>query len=137
MTAPSSARGSDRWTFLTSHARVLLRIAREPDVRLRDIAAGAGITERAAQAIVADLEAAGYLTRTRVGRRNHYTVDPSVGLRHPSEADRPVGDLLQAFLRREDAPPEDAPVEGAPVEDVPAGRIPAEAAPAPGGRTST
>ncbi|MFE1783535.1 MarR family transcriptional regulator [Streptomyces sp. NPDC059506] len=137
MTAPSSARGSDRWTFLTSHARVLLRIAREPDVRLRDIAAGAGITERAAQAIVADLEAAGYLTRTRVGRRNHYTVDPSVGLRHPSEADRPVGDLLQAFLRREDAPVEGAPPEGAlagdaPVGNVPARRVRGEAAPAAG-----
>jgi DNA-binding IclR family transcriptional regulator len=99
----SSARGG-QWTFLTNHARVLLWIARDPEVRLRDIAAGIGITERAVQIIVADLESAGYLTRTRVGRRNRYTIDASVALRHPSEADHPVGDLLAAFLHREDAP---------------------------------
>lgn len=100
-TAP--ARG-DQWTFLTNHARVLLWLARDPEVRLRDVAAGIGITERSVQIIVADLEAAGYLTRTRVGRRNRYTIDPSVALRHPLEADHPVGDLLGAFLRREDLP---------------------------------
>ncbi|MFF9868155.1 helix-turn-helix transcriptional regulator [Streptomyces sp. NPDC013953] len=99
----SSTRG-DHWTFLTNHARVLLWIARDPQVRLRDVAAGIGITERAVQIIVADLEAAGYLTRTRVGRRNRYTIDPTVALRHPAEADHPVGDLLGAFLHREDAP---------------------------------
>ncbi len=97
----SSSRG-DQWTFLTNHARVLLQIARDPDTRLRDIATGIGITERAVQLIVADLEAAGYLTRTRVGRRNRYTIDPTVALRHPAEADHPVGDLLRAFLHRED-----------------------------------
>ncbi|MFC8844920.1 helix-turn-helix transcriptional regulator [Streptomyces griseoincarnatus] len=97
----SSSRG-DQWTFLTNHARVLLQIARDPDTRLRDIATGIGITERAVQLIVADLEAAGYLTRTRVGRRNRYTIDPTVALRHPAEADHPVGDLLGAFLHRED-----------------------------------
>ncbi|MFP8905770.1 helix-turn-helix transcriptional regulator [Streptomyces atacamensis] len=102
MTA-SSSRG-DRWTFLTNHARVLLHIARDPEVRLRDVAASIGITERATQAIVADLEAAGYLSRTRVGRRNRYTIDPTVALRHPSEADHPVGDLLDTFLHREDPP---------------------------------
>ncbi|AOT62267.1 helix-turn-helix domain-containing protein [Streptomyces fradiae] len=94
----------DQWTFLTNHARVLLHIARDPDVRLRDVAASVGITERAVQLIVGDLEAAGYLTRTRVGRRNRYTIDPTVALRHPAEADHPVGDLLGAFLHREDAP---------------------------------
>jgi DNA-binding IclR family transcriptional regulator len=99
--AVSSSRG-DRWTFLTNHARVLLHIARDPGVRLRDVAASIGITERATQAIVADLEAAGYLSRTRVGRRNRYTVDPTVSLRHPSEAGRPVGDLLDTFLHREE-----------------------------------
>ncbi|MCM2576811.1 helix-turn-helix transcriptional regulator [Streptomyces meridianus] len=97
------ARG-DQWTFLTNHARVLLRIAGDPEVRLRDVAAGIGITERAVQIIVADLEASGYLTRTRVGRRNRYTIDPTVALRHPAEADHPVGDLLGAFLHREDTP---------------------------------
>ncbi|MGW0117974.1 helix-turn-helix transcriptional regulator [Streptomyces sp. NPDC003327] len=99
----STARG-DQWTFLTNHARVLLWLARDPEVRLRDVAAGIGITERAVQLIVADLEAAGYLTRTRVGRRNRYTIDASVSLRHPLEADHPVGDLLGAFLHREDTP---------------------------------
>lgn len=103
----SPARG-DQWTFLTNHARVLLRIARDPEIRLRDVAAGIGITERAVQMIVADLEAAGYLTRTRMGRRNSYTIDASVALRHPSEADHPVGDLLGAFLHREDTPIPDA-----------------------------
>ncbi len=98
-----STRG-DQWTFLTNHARVLLHVARDPDVRLRDVAASVGITERAVQLIVGDLEAAGYLTRTRVGRRNRYTIDPTVALRHPAEADHPVGDLLGAFLHREDAP---------------------------------
>ncbi|MFH0244335.1 helix-turn-helix transcriptional regulator [Streptomyces sp. HK10] len=97
----SPSRG-DRWTFLTNHARVLLHIARDPEVRLRDVAASIGITERATQAIVADLEATGYLSRTRVGRRNRYTVDPTVSLRHPSEAGHPVGDLLDTFLHREE-----------------------------------
>ncbi|GII82273.1 hypothetical protein Ssi03_02630 [Sphaerisporangium siamense] len=85
------------WTFLTNHARVLVEIARSPDARLRDIAAGIGITERAAQAIVTDLEEAGYLTRTRVGRRNHYSVDPSRPFRHPAEADHRVAGLLAMF----------------------------------------
>ncbi|MCF6521657.1 helix-turn-helix domain-containing protein [Streptomyces sp. JJ36] len=104
----TSPAGSGQWTFLTNHARVLLHVARDPDVRLRDVAARIGITERAVQLIVADLEATGYLTRTRVGRRNRYTVDPTVALRHPSEADHPVGDLLAAFLHREEVPDADA-----------------------------
>ncbi|MFI1565326.1 helix-turn-helix transcriptional regulator [Streptomyces sp. NPDC020490] len=103
MSQPSSPRG-DQWTFLTNHARVLITLARDPESRLRDVAGLIGITERAVQLIVADLEAAGYLTRTRVGRRNRYTIDPTVGLRHPTEADRPVGELLATFLHREDAP---------------------------------
>ncbi|MEU6886855.1 helix-turn-helix domain-containing protein [Streptomyces viridosporus] len=99
----SSTRG-DQWTFLTNHARVLIALARDPGSRLRDVAEAIDITERAVQLIVADLEAAGYLTRTRVGRRNRYTIDPSVALRHPAEADHPVGDLLATFLHREDTP---------------------------------
>jgi hypothetical protein len=86
-----------RWTFLTNHAHVLLTIARDPTVRLRDVALAVGVTERAAQAIVADLEAAGYLRRARVGRRNQYTIDPTRRLRHPAEADRSVGKLLAVF----------------------------------------
>ena len=90
-------QGARSWTFLTNHAHVLLAIARDPDARLRDIAAVVGVTERAAQAIVADLEAAGYLRHSRVGRRNRYTVDGTGPFRHPAEADRRIGDLLALF----------------------------------------
>ncbi|MGA5298333.1 helix-turn-helix transcriptional regulator [Nucisporomicrobium flavum] len=92
-----TTRGVKEWTFLTNHAHVLLAIAREPTARLRDVAEAVGITERAAQAIVADLEAADYLTRERVGRRNQYTLNPAGRFRHPAEADRSIGDLLQLF----------------------------------------
>ena len=86
------------WTFLTNHAHVLLVITRDPEARLRDVAALVGITERAAQRIVAELEEEGYLTRTRDGRRNHYEVHPDVPLRHPLERDHAVGEVL-AVLR--------------------------------------
>jgi DNA-binding MarR family transcriptional regulator len=89
--------GSRGWTFLTNHAHVLLVVSRDSTARVRDIAAAVGITERAAQAILTDLEAGGYLSRTRVGRRNHYTVDPTGRFRHPIEAERCVGDLLTLF----------------------------------------
>jgi hypothetical protein len=82
------------WTFLTNHAHVLICIAEDPDTRLRDIAARVGITERAAQAIVADLETGGYLTRTKVGRRNTYEVHPNLPFRHAIEQDHQVGELL-------------------------------------------
>jgi hypothetical protein len=85
------------WTFLTNHAHALNCIAADPDVRLRDVAAQIGITERAAQLIVADLVEAGYLTRTRVGRRNRYEVHPELPLRHPIERDHEVGALLEAL----------------------------------------
>ncbi|MEV4706234.1 MarR family winged helix-turn-helix transcriptional regulator [Actinoplanes sp. NPDC049316] len=95
--AKSSGSGVRGWTFLTNHAHVLLAIARDPTVRLRDVADTIGITERAAQAIVTDLETDGYLTRERVGRRNQYTVNPAGRFRHPAEADRHIGDLLSLF----------------------------------------
>jgi DNA-binding MarR family transcriptional regulator len=103
--ANGGAADTTRWTFLTNHARVLLEIARDPDVRLRDVAATAHITERAAQGIVADLEAAGYLTRTRVGRRNRYRVDPSGRFRHSAESGYVIGDLLALFTHRDNAHP--------------------------------
>ncbi|KRV50531.1 hypothetical protein AQ490_15770 [Wenjunlia vitaminophila] len=99
--ADLEGRRAARWTFLTSHARVLLEIARNPDVRLREVAATAGITERAAQAIVADLEAAGCITRTRIGRRNRYTVHADSRFRHPAEAGVPISGLLSLFLERD------------------------------------
>jgi DNA-binding IclR family transcriptional regulator len=83
------------WTFLSHHAQVFLCIARDPDTRLRDIAGGVGITERAVQAIVNDLVDAGYVDRTRIGRRNHYAIHPEVPLRHPLQGDLDVGTLLQ------------------------------------------
>jgi DNA-binding IclR family transcriptional regulator len=83
------------WTFLSHHAQVLLCISRDPDTRLREIAAAVGITERAVQAIVNDLVAEGYVERMRLGRRNHYTVDPAVPLRHRLQNDLDAGTLLR------------------------------------------
>ncbi|WP_241757269.1 helix-turn-helix domain-containing protein [Streptomyces sp. WAC00263] len=90
-----------RWTFFTNHARVLLTIARDPAVRLRDIAATCRITERTAQSIVGDLEQAGYLCRERMGRRNRYTLVTDRPLRHPAvgSAD-PTDDQLRPTLGR-------------------------------------
>ncbi len=82
------------WTFLTNHSHVLICIAREPEILLRDVAAKVGITERAVQRIVADLEESGYLTRERSGRRNRYEVNCALPLRHPIEAHRTIGVLL-------------------------------------------
>ena len=90
---PVAVRG---WTFLTNHAHVLLVVRRDPQVRLRDIAAAVGVTERAVQLIVSDLEAGGYLLRTRVGRRNTYEVTGGP-LRHPVEQGWAVDDLLSAL----------------------------------------
>ena len=84
-----------QWTFLTNHAHVFLCLSRDPDIRLRDVAEKVGITERAAQRIVADLEAEGYISAERVGRRNRYAVHPETPLRHPIEEQRAVGNLLR------------------------------------------
>ena len=83
------------WTFLTNHSHVLICLWRQPEVRLRDVAEIVGITERAVQAIVADLEAGGILTRRRLGRRNHYQIHQNAPLRHAVEANRTVLDLLE------------------------------------------
>lgn len=83
------------WTFLTNHSHVLLCIAADPGIRGRDIAERVGITERSAQSIIADLVEGGYLTRERVGRRNHYEVHPELPLRHPIERDHQVAELLR------------------------------------------
>ena len=94
-----SAPAFPAWTFLSNHAHVILLIAQDPEVKLRDVALQVGITERAVQRIVADLEAAGYLERERLGRRNRYRIHPEVPLRHPIEAHRDVGALLALVLR--------------------------------------
>jgi predicted transcriptional regulator of viral defense system len=85
------------WTFLTNHAHVIVCVARDPDVRMRDVAEQVGITERAAQRIVGELVEAGYLERQREGRRNRYTVDPELPLRHPLEQGHLIGELLNAL----------------------------------------
>ncbi|MFE2722082.1 helix-turn-helix transcriptional regulator [Kitasatospora sp. NPDC059327] len=82
------------WTFVTNHARVLAAIARDPGVRLRDVAVEVQLTERAVQAIVTDLEQAGYLTRSRAGRRNRYRIASGTWLRHPAETGLSVAALL-------------------------------------------
>jgi hypothetical protein len=87
------------WTFLTSHARVLLAIARNPTTRLQEVAAVCRIPERSAQRVVADLEQAGYLSRKRVGRRTEHTVDRAKPLRHPAETGLTVRDLLRFSAR--------------------------------------
>lgn len=83
-----------QWTFFTNHAHVLFCISKDPDVRLRDVATTVGITERAAQRIVAELEEAGYLDHERLGRRNHYEIIDDAQLRHSVESHIEVRDLL-------------------------------------------
>lgn len=90
-----SGTGQDSgWTFLTNHAHVLVYLARSPDKPLREVAFEVGITERAVQRIVADLEAAGVIERERVGRNNHYRIFRSAKLRHPLESKCRVGKFL-------------------------------------------
>jgi DNA-binding MarR family transcriptional regulator len=92
-----AAPDQPRWTFLTNHLRVLACLNRDPELRIRDLADLIGITERATVQILSQLEAAGYLTKTRVGRRNHYTVHGELPLRDPLHNGRQVGELLRAI----------------------------------------
>ncbi len=98
---PAAGRGTAStgrpWTLLTNHGRLLQLIARTPDARLRELAGAAGITERAAQSIVHDLEEAGYVTKQRTGRRNSYVVHPDRPFRHPAETGHDIGELLALF----------------------------------------
>ncbi len=87
------------WTFLTNHARVLICVANDSGIRLRDIGDRVGVTERAAHRIITELLAAGYITRTRNGRRNHYTVKTHLPLRDPLSRGQSVGDLLAVLTR--------------------------------------
>jgi DNA-binding IclR family transcriptional regulator len=85
------------WTFLSNHGQVLLCIARDPDIRLREIGERVGITERAAHRIVGELVDAGYLVRKRNGRRNSYTITTHRSLPDPLARDRKIGDLLRVL----------------------------------------
>lgn len=91
------------WTFFTNHSHALLCVARDPGIRHRDLAQLVGITERAAQRIVADLVEGGYLTVAREGRRNRYQLHPELPLRHPVEHGYQVGEILQVLTRQEGA----------------------------------
>jgi MarR family protein len=92
------------WTFLTNHARVLLCIADDPGVRLRDIAAKLDITERTAYGIVTDLARAGYVVKQKDGRRNRYQIQVHLPLPEPSKQERTLGEVL-ALLTGDNAPP--------------------------------
>ena len=92
-----ASEASREWTFLSNHGHVLIHLSRFPDSRVRDISDAVGITERSTQAILSDLEDAGYVTISRVGRRNSYKVNSGAKFRHPSEASKPIGALLKIF----------------------------------------
>lgn len=89
-----------KWTFLTNHAQVLLCIADDPGIRLREIGERAGITERAAHRIVGELERSGYLSRERHGRRNRYTIKPHLPLPDSVARERQIGDLLDVLVEQ-------------------------------------
>jgi DNA-binding MarR family transcriptional regulator len=93
-----------RWTFLSNHGHVLVCLASDPELRLRDLAERVGITERSAQQIVRDLEQAGYVVKERVGRRNRYTVVRSGRLRHRLEHQVRVGELIDLVMAHDDSP---------------------------------
>jgi DNA-binding transcriptional ArsR family regulator len=90
------------WGFLTNHARVLLCIAHDPGVRLRDIAARLGITERSAYGIVTDLAEAGYVAKQRDGRRNRYRIQANLPLREPGSREPAIGEVLAVLLGNKD-----------------------------------
>jgi MarR family protein len=110
MSEPGGSTGT--WTLLTGHGHVLVEIARNPEARIRDISAAAGLTERTVQAIVADLEAAGYLTRSRTGRRTLYTVNPDSLFRHSAQEGLRVGPFLDLLATDEDHPAAPGPAQG-------------------------
>jgi DNA-binding Lrp family transcriptional regulator len=97
------------WTFLTNHAQVLLCIARDPGIRLRDIADRVGITERSAYAIVVDLAEAGYIVKEKSGRRNRYQIQAHLPLPEPTSRERTVGEVLALLAGAESRPAADQP----------------------------
>lgn len=88
-----------RWTFITTHAFVLVAVERRPDATLREVAETVGVSERQVLRVLDDLEADGYITRQRVGRQNHYTVNRSRRMRHSAEGAQEIGDLLSMLNR--------------------------------------
>ena len=86
------------WLFLSNHGYVLLCVALDPSIRISEVADRVGIGERAAQKIINDLVADGYITRTKDGRRNRYTINREASLRHPLISDLPIGPLVDALI---------------------------------------
>ena len=100
-----SGNGDHTFRFVTNHGHVLQVVSTNPTARLRDIAEMVGITERTAAQIVSDLEKSGYLTKTRVGRRNQYEVHEALPLRHPRHRHHTVGELIRFLEEPAEAPP--------------------------------
>jgi DNA-binding MarR family transcriptional regulator len=99
----SSSENDDRtWRFLSNHTQVLLCLHRDPNARFRDIGQSVGITERAAQRIVADLIESGYVERERAGRRNHYSINTDIAMRHPAQRGHEIGELLGLLQLKDD-----------------------------------
>lgn len=98
-TGEKPAAAKSTWTFLSNHAHVLLLLARDPESVMRDIANRVGITERAVQRIIADLEQEGYISKEKDGRRNRYTVDQTMPLRHPIESHRSVASIISLIQK--------------------------------------
>lgn len=94
----SLAPAKPAWTFLTNHAHVLLCVAQQPGMRMREVAQTVGVTERCVQRILTELEEAGYVTRAHQGRRNFYEVHTDLPLRHPAEQHQQVSALLSLVL---------------------------------------
>jgi DNA-binding MarR family transcriptional regulator len=97
MTSTAHEATDRTWSFVTAHALALIELAREPDLTIRTLASRLGLTERHTHRILCDLVDGGYMTRTRVGRRNRYEIDPSREMRTPSLSQHEVGSLLQAL----------------------------------------
>jgi DNA-binding MarR family transcriptional regulator len=96
-----SSQSVKPWRFVTNHTQVLLCIARDPDMRVRQIAESVGITERAAQRIVRDLIESGFVERERVGRRNRYVINRELKMRHRAQEDHEIGELLDLLKQEE------------------------------------
>ena len=98
----SSTDERKTWRFLSNHTQVLLCLHRDPNARFRDIAQSVGITERAAQRIVADLIESGYVERERIGRRNRYRIRTDIAMRHPAQQGHEIGELLELLESKND-----------------------------------
>lgn len=120
---PRSDAQPSRWTFLTNHGHVLLCLARAPELRLRDVAVEVGVTERAVQRIVADLEEGGYLVRRRSGRHNEYEINDSLPLRHALESHQSVQALVRLVSRGARVPRTPAVTERATARRLPRARV--------------